>query len=75
MGRTTGAAGVIQMQWSPDKPIKPGFYWMKVHGLRIKVVEITDHEPHGLCILQTRIPLSHLPEHDRTWAGPLEPPP
>ena len=28
------------LKWITDKPTKPGFYWMKVEGMRSRVIEI-----------------------------------
>jgi len=72
MGRTTGAAVLTPLNWTTEKPTRPGFYWMKSEGLRSRVIEITLDEHHGL--YQTGLPLTDIPEHDRTWAGPPEEP-
>lgn len=60
--------------WTTAKPAKPGWYWMKVVGQRSRIVEVADDPPHGLYLSQTGTPLADIPEHDRTWAGPLEEP-
>ena len=60
--------------WTTAKPGKRGWYWMKVEGQRSRIVEVADDPPHGLYLLQTGTPLADIPEHDRTWAGPIEEP-
>lgn len=76
MGRTIRAPAMnpTQLKWTTDKPTQPGFYWMKAEGMRSRVVEITTDEHHGLYIVQTGLALTDIPEHDRAWARPLEPP-
>ena len=60
--------------WTTAKPVKQGWYWMKVEGQRSRIVEVADDPPHGLYLLQTGTPLADISEHDRTWAGPIEEP-
>ena len=47
---------------------------MKVEGKRSRIVEAADDPPHGLYLLQTGTPLADIPEHDRTWARPIDEP-
>jgi hypothetical protein len=71
MGRTTGTAA---MNWTTDKPTKPGWYWYRgeCDGHTVKVIHFIDDDGNGP-YLATSEDLA-LNDLDGEWAGPVEPP-
>ena len=71
MGRTTGAAA---MNWTTDKPTKPGWYWYRgeCDGHTVKVIHFIDDDGDGPYLATSEDVALH--DLDGEWAGPVEPP-
>lgn len=49
------------MEWTREKPTKPGFYWLRGHRMEVYIFEIKAGVIYSL-------------PDDVEWAGPIEPP-
>jgi len=71
MSRTTGTAA---MNWTTDKPTKPGWYWYRgeCDGHTVKVIHFIDDDGDGPYLATSDdVALNDL---GGEWAGPVEPP-
>jgi hypothetical protein len=62
------------MNWTADKPTKPGWYWYRggSDGHTVKVLHFIDDDGDGPYIATSEdLTLNDL---DGEWAGPVEPP-
>lgn len=64
MKRVRGIAGTMEgrMGWTTERPIKPGWYWVKLLG-RITVIEIREYD----LLLGGRLGLDMV----QAWQGPI----
>lgn len=58
------------MNWTTDKPTKPGWYWARMSPNEPHVCELVFDED-GVTLVNGET-FSQMEDHE--WAGPLEPP-